>query len=120
MLALLELTTHRGVELARLDDFRQALHRHTVAVAGEVAVEVVLEPAAQTHTLGALDLIEAVDHTRVDDGRALRAQLVDRAREHLHDLGIGGFAFVGRPQHADARALQPAANQRRRVVLREV
>ena len=47
-------------------------------------------------------------------------QILDRAHEHLHDLRIGAVALVGEAQHADARALQAVAHERRRVVLRQV
>ena len=60
--------------------------------------------------------LESLDTRGIDDRRAGASKIVDGLHEHLHDLGIGRVAFVGLAQHADARATQPVAHERGRVV----
>jgi hypothetical protein len=49
----------RRMKAARLDDLRQVLHRHAVALRCEVAVEVILETHAWTRAPGTLDVTQS-------------------------------------------------------------
>ena len=108
LLRLLEPALHRRMEPPRLDDLLEAVDRHAVALRREVAVDVVLEAAARAGALRPPDLIE-LDAHGIDDHGAGALQILERRREHLHDLRIGRVALVGLAQHADARAFQAVA-----------
>ena len=79
-----------------------------------------LNPMQRADPGGAANVADALDHARVDDRRARSPQILNRAHEDLHDLRIGAVALVGEAQHADARAFQSIAHQRRGIVLRQM
>jgi hypothetical protein len=103
------------METARPDDLFQRLHRHAIAVSGEIPVDVVLEAATRPTTLDAPDVAELHAH-RIHDDRSGAFQVFDRRHEHGHDLWIRRVTLVRLAQNADARPFEAVALQRLRIV----
>ena len=86
-----------------------------LAEPGQVTVEVVLELVAAAG-LRAAHLVQPLDRHRIDDLGAQISQLAERAAKYRIDVAIERRRVVGLMQHAEPRALQTVAAQRRRVV----
>src|SRR4029453_6719253 len=113
-LRLLEATLNGWMELAGLDDFGEALDRDAIAMAGQVAIDVVLEAAAGPGAGVPLDGIER-HWRRIDNHCSGLAHGVERVHEDLGDLGIGRVPLVGLAKYADSGALQAITPERRSV-----
>ncbi len=84
-------------------------------MAGQIAVDVVLEPGTRSDVLCAPDLFE-VDPRGIHNHRSRTLQIVHGSHEDLNDLRIRGVSLVRLPEHANPGAFETITNERVRVL----